>query len=170
MAAVATCASASFANGVSMATASGSALVPIELIAPIRALLPPELTEGDAPVGQLLGVMQECADQINMLSKQLLGFRSDGIELQLRPTPVRHLVQRALSLAKPALGGIEVRIDVAAEAMVNCAPALMLQVLTNLLENAAYAAGKGGWVEVTGRVVNGRIVLEVAATHQASTR
>jgi len=134
----------------------------VNAIAPIRALLPPELTEGDAPVGQLLGVMQECAEQINMLSKQLIGFRGDGIELQRRPTPVGDLVRRALSLAKPALGGIEVRIDVAAEAMVNCAPALMLQVLTNLFENAAYAAGKDGWVEVTGRVATGRILLEVA--------
>ena len=134
----------------------------INALAPIRALLPKEFTEGDAPVGQLLGVMQECAEQINVLSKQLLGFRNDSTELQLRPTQMGVLVQRALSLTKPAFIGVEARVDVAVDAMVSCAPPLFLQVLTNLLENAAYAAGKGGWVEIAGRVDGGRVLLEVA--------
>jgi len=133
----------------------------VNAIGPIRALLPPELLEGDAPVGQLLDVMGECAAQINMLSKQLLGFRNDNNELQLRRTPVSDLVRRAMSLTKLACADVEIRVDVAEDAVVSCAPPLMLQVLTNLFENAAYAAGKGGWVEVSARVAAGRIVLEV---------
>ncbi len=134
----------------------------VNAIAPIRALLPPELVEGDAPVGQLLDVMNECAQQINMLSRQLLGFRSDGIKLDFRPTAVSVLVKRALNLTKPAFSNVEIRLDLDTDVMVNCAPPLLLQVLTNLLENAAYAAAKGGWVEITARVVAGRILLEVA--------
>jgi signal transduction histidine kinase len=133
----------------------------VNAIAPIRALLPAELTAGDAPVGQLLDVMAECAAQINVLSKQLLGFRNDSTELDLRPTRVSVLVQRALSLTRLTCTGVEIRVDVEAEAVVNCAPPLMLQVLTNLIENAAYAAGKAGWVEITARVAAGRMLLEI---------
>jgi signal transduction histidine kinase len=38
----------------------------------------------------------------------------------------------------------------------------MVQVLTNLIENAAHAAGEGGWVEIDGRASGGRITVEVA--------
>src|SRR5205823_11808242 len=34
--------------------------------------------------------------------------------------------------------------------------------LTNLIENAAHAAGSGGWIEIQGRAEGGRITVEVA--------
>jgi two-component system NtrC family sensor kinase len=45
---------------------------------------------------------------------------------------------------------------------VYCAAPLLTQVLTNLLENAAQAAGPRGWVEVRSRQENGKMVFEVA--------
>ncbi|MDB4963540.1 MAG: hypothetical protein JWP01_3539 [Myxococcales bacterium] len=134
----------------------------VNAIIPLKAMLPPELLAADEPVGQLLDVMSECAQQINMLSKQLLGFRNAENDLQLRPTLVKKLIQRALTLTQVALQSIEVRIDVPDDVYVKCAPPLLLQVLTNLFENAAHAAGKGGWLEVNGRAADGRILLEVA--------
>jgi two-component system NtrC family sensor kinase len=37
----------------------------------------------------------------------------------------------------------------------------MVQVLTNLIENAGHAAGKGGWVQVRSAAHDGRVAIEV---------
>jgi two-component system NtrC family sensor kinase len=65
-------------------------------------------------------------------------------------------------MVSPALRGIEVRDRVSAQTPIRCAPTLLVQVLTNLVENAAHAAGKGGWVEIASKAAGGRIVVEVA--------
>jgi signal transduction histidine kinase len=134
----------------------------VNAIEPLKMLLPPELLGPDEGVGQLLEVMSECAAQISMLSKQLLGFRNGGDALELRSVAVASLVSRAVSLTKLAFDGVEIRVKVPADLVVRCAPPLLLQVLTNLFENAAQAAKKGGWVEVTASAVAGRTMLEVA--------
>src|SRR4029079_14895740 len=40
-----------------------------------------------------------------------------------------------------------------------CAEPLMTQVFANLLDNAAYAAGRGGWVEVRNAVESSRVLV-----------
>ena len=67
-----------------------------------------------------------------------------------------------MSLAHRALHGVEIRSALGLEREVVCAPPLLIQVLTNLLENAGYAAGAGGWVEIGARTQPGSIVFEVA--------
>ncbi|HTJ44950.1 MAG TPA: ATP-binding protein [Kofleriaceae bacterium] len=133
----------------------------VNAIPPLREVLPPELTGPESPSGQLLDVLAGCAEQIASLSKQLLGFRRGG-ELDLRTVPLGDVVHRAISLVSPALRGIEVRDRVGAQTPIRCAPPLFVQVLTNLVENAAHAAGKGGWVEIASRAGGGRIVVEVS--------
>ena len=76
--------------------------------------------------------------------------------------PLGDVVQRALSLVAPALRGIELRDTVSGTTPIRCAPPLLVQVVTNLVENAAHAAGQGGWVEVTSQARDGRVVVEVA--------
>ena len=117
----------------------------VNAIAPLRAAVAARAhAKPDAPVGQLLDVMKECAQQINMLSEQLLGFRSDGTELDLRPTAVSELVQRARWPSRSSrFNGVESGLNLDTDVMVNCAPPLLLQVLTNLLENAGLRRGKG---------------------------
>ena len=136
----------------------------VNAIPPLTTLLPPELTRPGTGVAQLLEVMTECAEQIGFLSKQLLSFRTGGAQLDLRPTPVGDLVGRAVALAHRSLAGVEVRAGLTADPTVLCAPPLMVQVLTNLIENAAHAAGEGGWVEIDGHTDpdRGRITVEVA--------
>jgi len=128
---------------------------------PLRDLLPPELTSGDAAVGQLLEVLEGCAEQIAFLSRQLLGFRRGG-DLELRTVAIGEVVQRALTLASPALRGVEIRERLQIKDPIRCAPPLLVQVFTNLVENAAHAAGSGGWVEIAGTAQNGRVTVEVA--------
>ncbi len=119
----------------------------VNAVAPLRELLPPELTAPDSDVGQLIDVMAECAEQVAFLSRQLLGFRRTG-ELELKRTPVKDVLDRALANASAALAKVEVRKRLDYAGAIRCAPPAMTQVLVNLLENAAQAAGAGGWVEV----------------------
>lgn len=134
----------------------------VNAVEPLRLLLPPELLKDDQPVGQLLDVIGDCAEQINTLARQLLGFRNSATELQVRSTKLHELVQRALSIGTEAYRDVVIRVRVPDDVTVECAPPLMVQVLTNLLENAAHAAGRGGWIEVIARSDGAAVSLEIA--------
>lgn len=131
----------------------------INAIAPLRRQLPATLISKEQPAGQLLEVVASCADQIAFLSRQLLSFRSKG-ELELRTSTVAELVRKSLTLAHGGMNGVEVRLALEFEGQIQCAPQLMVQVLTNLLDNAAQAAG-GGWVEVASRADERTVSIEV---------
>ncbi len=133
----------------------------VNAVAPLIELLPTQLTHPDTPVGQLLAVMASCAEQIAFLSRQLLGFRSGSADLDRRPAKIADLVGRAVSLAKPSLNGVDLRNHVEVACEVRCAAPLLVQALTNLIENAGHAAGSGGWVEVSAEQQDGRIMVQV---------
>jgi len=132
----------------------------VNAVGPLADLLPRELVRPETAVGQLLDVLTGCAEQIGFLSRQLLGFRKGVVELDLRQIPVRELVQRAVSLAHP--GSVEIRIDAKHDGILKCAPPLLMQVLTNLLENAIYAAGPGGWVQIRTSVHDSTFTVELS--------
>jgi two-component system sensor histidine kinase HydH len=134
----------------------------VNAVAPLTELLPAELTRPETPVGQLLAVMAGCSEQIAFLSRQLLGFRRGSADIDRRPTKVADLVNRAVSLAQSALAGVELRNRVELTCEVWCAAPLLVQALTNLVENAGHAAGAGGWVEIRAAQDAGRITIEVA--------
>ena len=133
----------------------------VNAIEPLKMLMPPELLAPGEPIGELLDVVGECAAQINTLSKQLLGFRDHETNLQLREANLREIVDRAVSICRSALEGVEVRMDVAKDLRIRCAPPLLTQVFTNLFENAAHAAAKGGWVSVSARVDGDTVAIVV---------
>lgn len=133
----------------------------INAIRPLTKLLPPELSAKQSPVGQLLEVARGCADQIAFLSRQLLNFRSNG-ELELRQISMADLVKRSLILTQEALSGVDVRVALGFEGVVHCAPHLMMQVLTNLVDNAAQAAKSGGWIELAAHADGSTISIEVS--------
>jgi signal transduction histidine kinase len=132
----------------------------VNAIAPLRELLPPELARGDAPTAQLLDVLAGCAEQIGFLSKQLLGFRRGG-DLELRTAALPDVIERAITLLRPSLKGIDLRQHHAALPPIRCAAPLLVQVITNLIENGVHAAGPGGWVEVSSHTTEDAIVIEV---------
>ena len=105
--------------------------------------------------------MDDCATQIGFLSRQLLGFRgTSALEMQAANLP--ELVQRAVSLAQTSLTEVEMRTQLSQERSITCAPPLLVQVLTNLIENGAHAAGRGGWVQVLVSRSDGRLFVEVS--------
>ncbi|MEO8548614.1 MAG: ATP-binding protein [Kofleriaceae bacterium] len=133
----------------------------VNAIGPLSELLPRELIGPETGPGQLLEVMEECANQIRFLSKQLLGFRS-GMQLEVAPAKASEVVGRALSLAQSAFSGVELRTNIAVDRQIQCSVPLLVQALTNLIDNATQAAGRGGWVEISTFFEGGRIAVEVA--------
>jgi signal transduction histidine kinase len=134
----------------------------VNAVQPLRDLLPAELMKKGQPVAQLVDVMNTCATQIGSLSQQLLSFRNNGTEIELRSASLPDLVERATRLASNALAGIDVRTHLDLEGPIRCAPPLLVQVLANLLENAGHAAGRGGWVEVRAQAAGETVTVEVA--------
>ena len=132
----------------------------VNAVGPLTALLPRDLVRPETPAGQLIDVLTSCADQIGFLSRQLLGFRKGVVELDLRQIPVRDLIQRAVALAHP--GNVAIRMETGPQGLLKCAPPLIIQVLINLIENAVYAAGATGWVQVRTSSSGGNFTVEVS--------
>jgi signal transduction histidine kinase len=133
----------------------------VNAVGPLKMLLPPELASGDSPVAQLVDVLGSCAEQIGFLSRQLLSFKRGG-DLELRNVTLQDVVARAIAQAQPSLRVIDLRERIDVTGPIRCAPPLMVQVLSNLIDNASHAAGAGGWVEITAEDRGDRIVIEVA--------
>jgi signal transduction histidine kinase len=132
----------------------------VNAVGPLADLLPREIMKPETAVSQLLEVLTSCAEQIGFLSRQLLGFRKGVVDLDLRWVPVRELIQRTVSLSHAP--DVDLRIDMTCEGAVKCAPPLVTQVLTNLLDNAIYAAGSGGWVQVRTKARDGQLSIELS--------
>jgi signal transduction histidine kinase len=133
----------------------------VNAIGPLSELLPPELIGDDHPVGQLIGVLRECAAQIALLSRQLLGFKRQG-ELERAENRLTDVIGRARALVQPLFKNVTLKESLEYRGSLSCAAPLLTQVLANLLDNAAHAAGPGGWVQLGSRSDGNRLVLEVS--------
>ncbi len=131
----------------------------VNAVEPLRAVLPPDAIAPGTDAAELLLVIEQCSEQIGNLSRQLLGFRR-GAALDKQSITLEHLLRRVKATAQPALEGVELRERLEYCGPVSCAEPLIAQVLTNLLDNAAYAAGRGGWVEVRSKQAPDRVILE----------
>jgi len=76
--------------------------------------------------------------------------------------PVGDVIDRALANASAAISGRDLRTRTDYKGPIRCAAPVLTQVLTNLLENAAHAAGPGGWIELATSKRPGRVTIEVA--------
>jgi len=128
-------------------------------VGPLRRLL------GDAikielPAGQLFKVVEQCTEQLATLSRQLLSLR--GGELEMVDAKVSNLVERAENLASAALKHCNFQKKIDYSGPLSCSPSTILQVLGNLLENAAHAAGPNGWVRLSCMRDGDRVVFEIA--------
>jgi signal transduction histidine kinase len=133
----------------------------VNAVEPLRELLPADLTSAESPTGQLIRVLADCAEQLGALSRHLLGYRRAG-ELERRNHVLQEVVSSALSLTGPVLESVELQQELGYAGPVSCAGPLLTQALANLLENAAQAAGKGGWVRLASRVEQRALVVEVS--------
>jgi signal transduction histidine kinase len=133
----------------------------INAVGPLRTLLPPEAIAPETPAAQLLDVIEHCSRQIASLSRELLGFKR-GAGLEREAVPIETLLRRVKSTIRHALEGIELREHLGYRGPLRCVEPLIAQVLTNLLENGAYAAGNGGWIELRTGLDEQRVVIELS--------
>jgi signal transduction histidine kinase len=133
----------------------------VNAIEPLSELLPAELRQEDHPVAQLIGVLRECATQIALLSRQLLGFRRPG-ELEYTRSTVADIIGRAHALTSQLFKSVTLKEELDYKGPLECAAPLLTQVLSNLLENGAHAAGVGGWVKLASRSAGERVIIEVS--------
>ncbi|MEO6953810.1 MAG: ATP-binding protein, partial [Polyangia bacterium] len=139
----------------------------VNAVEPLIELLPPEVMVEGGAVSELFSVIRDCASQIGLLSKQLLGFRR-GAEVIREKADGALLIERALGIMRPAMRNVTLRRDLQFHEHVSCAPALVLQVLSNLLDNATHAAqksaslGKAGWVQISTFKESERFVVLVS--------
>jgi signal transduction histidine kinase len=132
----------------------------INAVGPLKELLPVECVPPGSPAAQLLDVIEHCSKQVATMSRQLLGFKRD-VEPTRQPVPIETLISRVCMTVSPSLEGVELRKNLGYRGVVHCAEPLMAQVLTNLVQNGAHAAGRGGWVEVRTGLEEQRVFVEV---------
>ncbi|HET6345767.1 MAG TPA: ATP-binding protein, partial [Myxococcota bacterium] len=132
----------------------------VNAVEPLVELLPPALLAPGTATADLIGVIQAGAEQLRSLAQQLLGFVRPG-HLAMREESFETLLCRALSMASGPLKGVEVRKALAHRGPLLCAAPLLVQVFTNLFENAAHAAGSKGWIVIETRQSEGRFIIEV---------
>jgi signal transduction histidine kinase len=132
----------------------------VNAVAPLRELLPPEAVEPGSPAAELLDVIEHCSNQVGALSRELLGFKR-GVELKRAGIPLDSLLRRVKTTMQHTLDGVQLRENLQYTGPIRCAEPLFAQVLTNLIENGAHAAGRGGWVEIRSGLEEQRVVLEV---------
>jgi signal transduction histidine kinase len=133
----------------------------VNAVQPLLEILPPEVTAPGTAVAELLEVIKDASAQIGRLSKQLLGFRRDGAEIATEVVSASSIIERSLAITGPVLKAVDLKLELRYAGEVACASALIMQVLCNLLDNAAHAAGKGGSVSVTTYVEGARFVCEI---------
>ncbi len=107
---------------------------------------------------------QIVVDEIETLERRVRAFSQFAAEPPVRPqtVEVNGLLQERVAFLKTAHGDLayECRLDAAApEAFVDLD--LIKGILTNLLENAAEAAGEGGRILAASATENGHVTIEV---------
>jgi len=132
----------------------------VNAIGPLKRMLPQEVFAPGTSTALLFDALTTGAEQIAVLTKQLLGFSRQG-ELEVREESMGRILDSAEALVEPALAGRRVRRDLRHTDAVRCARGLVVQVLVNLLENAAHASPPGGEITLSTSLENGFVCFDV---------
>lgn len=136
---------------------------PLGIISSSAQLLAANLSASDSGA-QLLGIIQEETSRLNQLIGAFLAFGRPATP-QLQPCDLRELVARVLLHLRALAAERGVRLegdDGSAPLSVQADPAMLQQVLLNLLLNALDASAAGGLVRVSLERRGGRVVLGVS--------
>ncbi|MGQ3017833.1 response regulator [Phenylobacterium sp.] len=107
-----------------------------------------------------LGAMRMGLQRIQSLVMNLRKFsRLDEADSQHLDVP--DAIETVLALLGPKMGAIEVRRDLRARPQLTASPALLNQVVMNILSNAADALGGKGLIEISTQERDGRYRIEI---------
>ncbi|OGQ82982.1 MAG: hypothetical protein A2289_03780 [Deltaproteobacteria bacterium RIFOXYA12_FULL_58_15] len=133
----------------------------LNAIEPLERYLPREILTPEHPAARLLAVIKVNALHISELSRELLGLAPTA-ELQTESRAFPALLCQAVNTVSGAFERVRLRQTIEYEGMIRCSRPLMIQVLVNLLENAAHSAGPDGEVRLWAFAADGRLVIEIA--------
>ena len=119
---------------------------------------------GSVDASFLRQASQIVADEVTTLEKRVRAFSDFAAEppAHLRYTDLNALIEERVAFLRPLHPGVEYSLHLGEGAAATADPDLLRGVLTNLLENAAEAAGDGGRVCTKTFVVGGRAGVAVA--------
>ncbi len=121
---------------------------PLGGIRGFAALLQRDLPNGD-PKRRLVDKILAGAQDLDEVVSELLEF-TRPLQLRLRPTACRDLVDAALAYMDPVNGGVTFQRDVPADMLVQADPDRMRQVLLNILLNAVQSMnGEPGRIAIS---------------------
>ncbi len=133
----------------------------VNALEPLIELLPAEERASESTGGMLADLAMTAASQIRERCRNILDY-SRSEQVNLRAEDLRVILRRARRLLLSSLAEVDVREDIHIDVPVHCAGPLVEQVLINLLDNAAYAAGTGGWIQIAARVEAQLVVIEIS--------
>ncbi|HET9992515.1 MAG TPA: HAMP domain-containing sensor histidine kinase, partial [Kofleriaceae bacterium] len=108
----------------------------------------------------LFSVMDAAATQIRDLCKNILEFSRSGSVIK-KSEDLDTLLRRATLVLKDRFDVTELVQDIRVTERVRCSGPLIEQILINLLDNAAFAAGPGGTAFVSARREGATFQLDV---------
>ncbi|MCL6546643.1 MAG: HAMP domain-containing histidine kinase [Bryobacteraceae bacterium] len=134
-------------------------------LTPIRLTMEELLARQDQAGGEFTRQAAEIvAEEVAALERRVRAFSQFAAEPPVRPEALdlRAIVEERVRLLSNGHPEVSYELRLAGELPPAWAdPDLVRGILTNLLENAAEAAGPGGRVLVTGKPADGKIILEV---------
>ncbi|MFP4535834.1 MAG: ATP-binding protein [Spirochaetaceae bacterium] len=126
--------------------------------------------ESDETRSRFERMIESHTDRMIAIVEDLLSLarieQSEASEVPFQKSRVRDLFDEAVSATEPLLRerSASVEIDAPEELTVNAHPHLLIQALTNLIDNGVKYSDPGGTVRLRGRRENGVIRLEVEDT------
>ncbi|HXB71141.1 MAG TPA: HAMP domain-containing protein [Candidatus Acidoferrales bacterium] len=141
-----------------------NSLTPIRLTVEEMLVRYDEARYGEADRGFMEQATQIVVDEIETLERRIRAFSQFAAEPPVRPGPVdvNSLLQERIAFLKTAHPEVAYDCRLAGETpKVVADQDLIKGILTNLLENAAEAAGEGGKILGVTSADNGRIAIEV---------
>jgi len=133
----------------------------VNALEPFYSLLPINQRTADSAGAALFSVMDAAATQIRDLCKNILEFSRAGGVIK-KSEDIQLVIRRALLVLKDRFDVTELVQDLQVTERVRCSGPLIEQILINLLDNAAYAAGSGGTVYLTATTAGQRFLLDVS--------
>jgi signal transduction histidine kinase/CheY-like chemotaxis protein len=112
-------------------------------------------------IGRQVSLMARLIDDLLDLSRVSRGL----VQLQRTPCEVQPLLERALELARPQIDAARHSLQVTgvpAGTVIDADPARIVQVVSNLLSNAAKYTPEGGLIRLTAQVQDGQVRIDVA--------
>jgi two-component system sensor histidine kinase KdpD len=115
---------------------------------------------------ELLTVINEESDRMNHLveeASQMARLESKQVELDRKPHNIREAIDRALETSKKVIGGHPVEFDTAVDLpIVEFDLELIVNVLQQLLENAAKYSPSGSAIHISVEKIDGQVLVSVA--------